>query len=69
MFIRLSKSKTTKFTKVYLAEGYRDENVKSKQRIIHCSSNLEELEAKDPDIYVFSKNCLYRTNKINLTSN
>jgi transposase len=50
MFIRLSKSKTAKFTKVYLAEGYRDENGKSKQRIIHCYGNLEELEAVDPNI-------------------
>ncbi len=50
MFIRLSKSKTAKFTKVYLAEGYRDKNGKSKQRIIHCYGNLEELEVKDPDI-------------------
>ena len=50
MFIRLSKSKTAKFTKVYLAEGYRDENGKSKQRIIHCYGNLEELELVDPNI-------------------
>ena len=50
MFIRLSKSKTAKFTKVYLAEGYRDENGKSKQRIVRSYGNLEELEAKDPDI-------------------
>lgn len=53
MFIRLSKSKTAKFTKVYLAEGYRDENGKSKQRIIHSYGNLEELEAKDP--YILKK--------------
>ena len=52
MFIRLSKSKTAKFTKVYLTEGYRDENGKSKQRIIHCYGNLEELEAVDPGILV-----------------
>ena len=50
MFIRLSKSKTAKFTKVYLAEGYRDENGKSKQRIIKSYGNLEDLEALDPDI-------------------
>lgn len=50
MFIRLSKSKTAKFTKVYLAEGYRDENGKSKQRIIKSYGNLEDLEAVDPNI-------------------
>ena len=50
MFIRLSKSKTAKFTKVYLAEGYRDENGKSKQRIIKSYGNLEELESVDPNI-------------------
>lgn len=50
MFIRLSKSKTAKFTKVYLAEGYRDENGKSKQRIIKSYGNLEELESADPNI-------------------
>ena len=34
MYIRLSKSNSAKFTKVYLVEGYRDENGKSKQRNI-----------------------------------
>jgi transposase len=50
MFIRLSKGNTAKFTKVYLVEGYRDENGKSKQRIIHSYGNLEELELEDPNI-------------------
>lgn len=50
MFIRLSKGNTAKFTKVYLVEGYRDENGKSKQRIIHSYGNLEDLEAVDPNI-------------------
>lgn len=50
MFIRLSKGNTAKFTKVYLVEGYRDENGKSKQRIVKCYGNLEELEAQDPNI-------------------
>ena len=50
MFIRVTKSPTAKFRKVYLVEGYRDENGKSKQRIIKKYGNLEELEAKDPDI-------------------
>lgn len=50
MFIRVTKSPTSKFSKVYLVEGYRDKNGKTKQRIIHRYGNLEELEAKDPDI-------------------
>ncbi|QUH25241.1 IS1634 family transposase [Serpentinicella alkaliphila] len=50
MYIRLSKGNTSKFTKVYLVEGYRDENGKSKQRIVKSYGNLEELEAKDPNI-------------------
>lgn len=50
MYIRLSKGNTAKFTKVYLVEGYRDENGKSKQRIVKSYGNLEELEAKDPNI-------------------
>jgi len=50
MYIRLSKGNTAKFTKVYLVEGYRDENGKSKQRIIKSYGNLEDLEALDPDI-------------------
>ena len=50
MYIRLSKGNTAKFTKVYLVEGYRDENGKSKQRIIKSYGNLEDLEAVDPDI-------------------
>jgi transposase len=50
MYIRLSKGNTAKFTKVYLVEGYRDENGKSKQRVIHSYGNLEELEVKEPDI-------------------
>jgi transposase len=50
MYIRLSKGNTAKLTKVYLVEGYRDENGKSKQRTIHCYGNLEELELEDPNI-------------------
>ena len=48
LYIRLSKSNSAKFTKVYLVEGYRDENGKSKQRIVKCYGNLEELQVKDP---------------------
>ena len=50
MFIRVTKSPTAKFTKVYLVEGYRDENGKSKQRIIKSYGNLEDLEKDNPNI-------------------
>jgi transposase len=50
MFVRVTKSPTAKFSKVYLVEGYRDENGKTKQRIIKCYGNLEEIEAEDPDV-------------------
>ncbi|ERJ10860.1 IS1634 family transposase [Haloplasma contractile] len=50
MFIRVTKSPTAKYSKVYLVEGYRDENGKSKQRVIKCYGNLEELQEKDPNI-------------------
>lgn len=50
MYIKLSKSPTSKFTKVYLVEGYRDKNGKVKQRTVHSYGNLEELEAVNPDI-------------------
>lgn len=50
MYIKLSKSPTAKFTKVYLVEGYRDENKKPRHRIIKSYGNLEDLEKNDPDI-------------------
>lgn len=50
MSIRLSKGSTAKKTKVYLVEGYRDENGKSKQRIVKKYGNLEDLKAKDSNI-------------------
>lgn len=50
MFIRVTKSPTSNFTKVYLVEGYRDENGKSKQRVIKCYGNLEQLKEKDPNV-------------------
>ncbi len=50
MYIRTTKSQTSNLIKVYLVEGYRDENGKSKQRIIKCYGNLHELESKDPNI-------------------
>ena len=50
MFIKLTTSKKSKFTKVYLVEGYRDKTGKSKQRTIKKYGNLEELEAEDPNI-------------------
>jgi transposase len=50
MYIRLSKGNTAKLTKVYLVEGYRDENGKSKQRTVKYYGHLEELQLDDPDI-------------------
>lgn len=50
MYIRITKSPTSKNSKVYLIEGYRDERGKSKQRIVKKYGNLDELEAIDPGI-------------------
>lgn len=50
MYIRTTKSPTSKFTKVYLVEGYRDENGKPKQRVVKAYGNLEELQEQDPGI-------------------
>jgi transposase len=50
MYIRVTKSQTTAHQKVYLVEGYRDENGKVKQRIVKSYGNLADLEAQDPDI-------------------
>ena len=50
MYINVVKSKTAKFSKVYLVEGYRDEQGKVKHRTVKCYGNLEELQEKDPDI-------------------
>lgn len=50
MYIRVTKSPTSKHSKVYLVEGYRDAQGKVKQRIVKNYGNLEELQAKDPDI-------------------
>ena len=71
MYIRLSKGNTAKFTKVYLVEGYRDENGKSKQRIIKSYGNLEELEAKDANILQKLKDeaKLMTKNQVNITLN
>lgn len=71
MFVRVTKSPTAKFSKVYLVEGYRDENGKSKQRIVKCYGNLEELEAKDPDILIKLKAQAKKIpkNAVNITLN
>lgn len=50
MYIRVTKSPTARFSKVYLVEGYRDEHGKVKQRIVKCYGNLEELQEADPNI-------------------
>lgn len=71
MYIRLSKGKTAKFTKVYLVEGYRDENGKSKQRIIKSYGNLEDLEKEDPNILqkLREQAKLITKNQVSLTLN
>ena len=71
MFIRVTKSLTAKFKKVYLVEGYRDESGKSKQRIIKCYGNLEELEAQDPNILQKLKEeaKLMSKNQVSITMN
>lgn len=71
MFVRVTKSPTAKFTKVYLVEGYRDENGKSKQRIVKSYGNLEELEGKDPNILQKLKDeaKLMTKNQVNITLN
>lgn len=51
MFIKLVKGKTNKKgTLVYLVEGYRDNDGKSKHRTIQSYGYLEELEKDDPKI-------------------
>lgn len=50
MYIRLSKSKTNKKTKVYLVEGYRDKFQCVKQRTVKCYGDLEDLVKEDPNI-------------------
>lgn len=71
MYIRLSKGKTAKFTKVYLVEGYRDEDGKSKQRIIKSYGNLEDLEKEDPNILqkLRKQAKLITKNQVSLTLN
>lgn len=49
MFIRVTTSPDKKHKKVYLVEGYRDENNKVKQRIIKSFGDLEDLEKKNPN--------------------
>lgn len=71
MFIRLSKGNTAKFTKVYLVEGYRDIQGRSKQRIVKRYGNLEELETKDPDILkkLKAEAKIMLKNEVNITLN
>lgn len=71
MFIRVTKSPTAKFKKVYLVEGYRDENGKSKQRIIKCYGDLEILEKEDPNILekLKAEAKLIDKNQVSLTFN
>ena len=59
MFIRVTTSPNKKFSKVYLVEGYRDENGKVKQRIIQSLGDLETLTKANPnaleDLKVWAK--------------
>ena len=49
MFIRVTTSPDKKYKKVYLVEGYRDENGKVKQRIIKNLGDLETLTKANPN--------------------
>jgi len=49
MYIRTTKSPTAKEIKVYLVEGYRDQNGKNQQRIIQSYGNLSELTKENPN--------------------
>ncbi len=49
MFIRVTTSPDKKYKKVYLVEGYRDENGKVKQRIIENLGDLETLTKANPN--------------------
>lgn len=49
MYIRLASGKTNKDKIVYLVEGYRDEDGKSKQRIIKKFGSLGELTKDNPN--------------------
>jgi transposase len=71
MYIRLSKGNTSKFTKVYLVEGYRDKDGKSKQRIVKCYGDLEILEQQDPNILqkLRDEAKLMDKNQVNITLN
>jgi len=50
MYIKVTNKNNSKPSNVYLVEGYRDENGKSKQRTIKKYGKLSELEKKDPNI-------------------
>lgn len=50
MYIRVTKSNTSKKETVYLVEGYRDKDGKVKQRIVKRYGYLDELQKGDPNI-------------------
>ncbi|MFA6611428.1 MAG: IS1634 family transposase [Bacilli bacterium] len=50
MYIRVTKSNTSKKETVYLVEGYRDKDGKVKQRIVKRYGYLDDLQKDDPDI-------------------
>jgi transposase len=49
MYIRTTKSPTAKDLKVYLVEGYRDQNGKIHQRILKSFGNLSDLTKDNPN--------------------
>ncbi|MDD5292820.1 MAG: IS1634 family transposase [Candidatus Izemoplasmatales bacterium] len=49
MYIRITKSPTAKEIKVYLVEGYRDQNGRNQQRILRSYGNLSDLTKENPD--------------------
>ena len=49
MYIRITKSPTAKDLKVYLVEGYRDQNGRNQQRILRSYGNLSDLTKENPD--------------------
>jgi hypothetical protein len=52
MYVRLQKSGTSKRVYVHLVEGFRDEQGRSRQRIIKNYGELSELQDQEPDILV-----------------
>jgi transposase len=50
MYIRVTKAANGNTQKVYLVEGYRDEDKKIKQRIVRCYGELSKLQSAEPGV-------------------